>query len=491
MKLSNDEKIKIHQSLYKIACRYCIIKQKFPEDFVEGLVYMAQNKLALIEPVNDSNFLPAYWVTRPNNCIHFIFPTPPMNDNYDASQEEKNKKFIAVTRAALDEVMQQKPKKLILDLRCNGGGYIDVFYNSLYPIIPAGDGKVLSGVTLDGKEVMYLKDKGSSIDFYCNDIVNNIQNKSTINILKPEKYNIPEIEVWVNEQSASSAEIMMILFKQEGHKIIGESQGLTTGMFSKRYENYSMAIPIYVFKDKDGNLYNNGYKKHPANCSNLNVSLFCNNVIGDIPQDKLAILDKGSSVNYALANHIKCEYLNDNMHVHIKYKNKNPELVYTATDNSIYIFIPKGCNTPIRSVLDRYKGDILSNKKVIIDIRNAKLEGEECLKLFEALYKPYELPLIETTNDVDELGSFYISDCYPYITTKKQMIIGCYANINASFWINDKSASKDTYSIVLLNYFIWSFGLYNDFDPADHFKYSCYKYKVGSYQIKVKASRFK
>lgn len=484
MEYTNDERIKIFESLYSIFKSHNIIKVDLPDDFVDGLAKIREEKLAIIEPISDKDYIMPYWVKRKNNIL-FVFPTPPYDKKMSSTLEDTLVKFINDTRKCLTEIaeIRPKPKKLILDLRSNVGGYIHVFYDALYPILPKHVGIVLSGVDLLGNEIMQLSEDNKELNLIIKDPYNGtikINNKLT----EPKKLKIPKIEVWVNSRTASSAEMIMIMYKQTGHKIVGgPTMGLTSGMLTQSYNIFSVSVPYYWFKDKKGTIYNATIRPKPS----AKPQLLEANVVAEIPQNVLK-----RPVDCALINHIHCKYLGENGHFGITYMVDNPKPTIQVNDNNVYIHIPENCLTHIDTLLNPLKDDILSGKLVIIDIRNTKLKDLDSLKIFSSLYKPFTLPLVDTTNDTgNDNREFYISSLYPYVTTKKQMVAGKYSNINAKFWVNKNSIYGDTKSLVLLKYLIWSFGLVEGSTSHYFFDYSLYKHTKPPYAIEIYSCQYK
>jgi hypothetical protein len=487
MELDNAKRIKLYKDLYKIFSTNNIIKVELPDNYIDGLVLIREKKLAVIDTINKNDFVLPFWDNYNGSTI-LSFPTPPF-EKHMSMKDEKLSRFIVDTRNIIDDMMKNaKPKKLILDLRSNLGGFIHVFYDALYPILPKHDGVILSGVDLDGNVLMTLSEENMNLKLSINDPMNG--KMMSITKLTPcEKLNIPEIEIFVNSRSASSSEMIMIMFSQLGYKVTGgPTMGLTSGMLTQEYKNYSVSIPSYWFKDKNGKVYRASLRKKDTDTGVTDAKLLMNNVVSEIPKSLLSKIN--SSTPPSTINHIHCQFLNENAHFSINYPEKNPPIIHVNIQSCLYIYVPTDCVETIRSVLDKYQIDVLSSKLVIIDIRNAKIKGLDGLKIFDGLYKPFTVPLKETNNKVDEKGSFYVSDGDPYITLTRRCTSGKYANINAKIWVNKSSIYCDTYSTVLLRYLTWSFGLVEGSKKNYFFDFSLFKFTKPPFYIELYTCKY-
>jgi hypothetical protein len=484
MEYTNDERINIYKSIYKLFKNNSIIKSENKKHFVDAIQIAREKKLLLIEPNTDNDYLISFWTKHGDDTL-FFFPTPP----YDKEPiDAKLESFTNDTRKIIDDMMKSKPKKILLDLRCNNGGFIHVFYNSLYPILPKYDGVVLTGVDLDGKEVMSLEEKDESLKLTVND-PNSGKMEIDKKIPEPRKHKLPEIEVLVNSRTASSAEIIMILFAQRGFKITGEpTMGLTSGMLTQSYSNYNVHIPSYWFKDINGKVYNQTTRPKPMPKVSQMARLIESNVIAKVPEKVIKGIDQ--STPFATFNHIHCKWLGENAHFGIDYDVKIPEPYAKNMEKCIYIYLPEGNLKSIKDILDEYKDDTFSGKPVIIDIRNSKLKGDDAIQVFSAMFKPYEIPLKQTTNQIDKLGSFYISGSYPYITLFKISSISRYANINAKIWVNKNSISGDCKSTLVLKYLAWSFGIIEGSKLGNYFDYSSHKYVIKPFNVTIYTCKY-
>lgn len=484
MQYTNNERINIYKSIFKFFKKANIIDMSIPKNFVDGLAFAREKKILTIEPTKDDQFVMTYW-TEYKDGVLLNFPTPP----YDKKPiEEKVNSFIQDTQNIIDDMMKTKPKKIYLDLRCNTGGHIHVFYNSLYALLPKYDGLILSGVDLNGKEIMRLKDENDHMVLTLDDPINgNMEFKNKVS--NTHKYKLPEIEVLVNSRTASSAEIIMIMYSQKGYKITGEpTMGLTSGMLTQLYNNYNIHIPYYWFKDLNGKIYSQTTRPKPLSNVSQNVKLIEGNVVAKIPENIIKKINQ--STQFSTFNHIHCEYLNENSHFSIEHDDDNPKISVICNDNCIYICIPENTNQTLKEIFDTFTNDVLSHKPIIIDIRNAKLKGDTAIEIFNCMFKPYEIPLKQTSNSIDKLGSFYISASYPYITINKVSSIHKYANINAKIWFNKNSIYGDCKSTVLLKYLVWSFGVIQGSKYGNFFDYSLHKYLINPYNVYIYTCKY-
>ncbi len=484
MQYTNTERINIYKSIFKFFRKSNIVDIDLPKNFIDGIACVREKKLLNIEPHQDDKFLMSFW-TKYKDGVLLFFPTPP----YDKKPiEDKINNFIQDTRNIIDEMMKTKPKKIYLDLRCNNGGFIHVFYNSLYSILPKYDGLILSGVDLNGKEIMQLKEEKDELILTIDDPING---KMLIDkkIGTDKKYKLPEIEVLVNTRTASSAEMIMIMYSQKGYKVTGEpTMGLTSGMLTQFFDEYNVHIPYYWFKDLNGKIYSQETRQKPIKDVSQTAKLIEGNVIAKIPEKIIKNIDQSTS--FPMFNHIHCQYLKENSHFGIDHNMDNPNISITNRDSHVYVCVPEGTNQTLKEVFDKHSNDILSHKPIIIDIRNAKLKGDNAIELFCCMFKPYEVPLKTTTNDIDKPGSFYISASYPYISINKVSSIHKYANINAKIWINKNSIVGDCKSTVLLKYLIWSFGLVEGSTFGNFFDYSFHNYLITPFNINVYTCRY-
>lgn len=483
MEYTNDERINIYKSVYKLFKNNSIIKLDNKKHFIDGIQQAREKRILTIEPENDDKYLMSCW-TKYGDDILFFFPTPPYSKE---PIDEKLESFTNDTRKIIDDMMKTKPKKIILDLRCNNGGFIHVFYNALYPILPDHSGLLLTGVDLDGKELMSLEDNNQSLKLTVDDP---LSGKMTIDkkVPNPKKYKV-KVKVLVNSRTASSAEIIMILFAQRGHEVVGEpTMGLTSGMLTQSYSNYNVHIPSYWFKDINGKIYNQTTRPKPMTKVSQMAKLIESNVIAKVPDKIIKNIDQLTP--FSTFNHIHCTWLSENAHFGIDYDVKIPEPYIKCMEKCIYIYLPEGNLKSIKDLLDEYQDDVFKGKPVIIDIRNSKLKDDDAIQVFSAMFKPHEIPLKQTTNQVDKLGSFYISGSYPYITLFKISTISKYANINAKLWINKNSIDGGCKSTLVLKHLIWSFGIIEGSKPGNYFDYSIYKYNVKPFIIHVYTCKY-
>lgn len=483
MEYTNDERIKIYKSIFELFKKNNIIEDKIPPNYIDGIAHARVKKMIIVEAATGDDYLLTFWDKYKNNYLLF-FPTPP----YDKEKiDDKLDSFVTDTRKIIDDLMKHKPKKIILDLRCNNGGFIHVFYNALYPILPKFDGLILSGVDLNGKEIMRLEDNNNSLDLSIKDPVNGDVCIKTP-IINPIKHNV-KVEVWVNARTASSAEMIMIMFAQRGFKVKGEpTMGLTSGMLTQIYDNYNVHIPYYWFKDLNGKIYNQTVRPKPLNKVSQPAMLIEGNVVAKVPEKIIKGIKP--STPSSTFNHIHCKYLGENSHFGIDHDLKNPEPVILNNDRCLYIYIPENSKVPLLTILNKYSKEVFNNKPIIIDIRNSKLRGDDAIEMFACLYKPHEIPLKETKNDVENKGSFYISGSHPYLTIYRSHVISKYASINAKIWFNKNSIYGDCKSVLLLKHLIWSFGIIEGSTYGNFFDYSMHKYLVRPFNVYIYTCRY-
>lgn len=103
-------------------------------------------------------------------------------------EENTDEQFIE----AIDNLLNQNMKSLIIDLRSNGGGYVDTCLNMVNRILPSGS-------------IMYTEDKNGKKEYYNSD--------------DKEKLDIP-IVILVDENSASASEIFTGALKDRDAAVV-------------------------------------------------------------------------------------------------------------------------------------------------------------------------------------------------------------------------------------------------------------------------------
>lgn len=479
--MENIDRIELFKKLFNVYKNNTIIKTEVPDNFVDGIPYVLEKKLASIEPVMKDDFIMSYWIEYKDGHL-LSFPTPPF-DKKKLLDDPRLEKFIKDTRFVLSDLMKQNIKKLYLDLRSNLGGFIHLFYDSLYPILPVHDGVVITGVDIDGKQVMSLSEKNNNLNLEINDPEMGkifLTNKIT----DPIKYKIPSIEVLVNTRSASSSEIIMIIFSQAGYKITGgPTMGLTSGMLTQKYKEFTVSVPYYWFKDKYGKVYSTSERNKTTDNPKKLTKLLSKNVLAKIPKEILKRINENTTAS--TLNHIHSSFLENNSHFSINYDKENPDLIEIVTPKCLYIYVPHECRGRVKDIFDRHCDKVLSGFPIVIDLRNSKLKGIESVEIFDGIFSPYEVPLKESNNKIDKLGSFYISNQYPYFTLEKHMVVGVYANADIKFWTNKNTIHGDGYGVVLLRYLINHFGLLRDSKLSPFINHSLYKFVVDKVQIEL------
>ena len=151
-----------------------------------------------------------------------------------------------------------EPKKWIIDLRGNYGGLIQSHIEIIIPFIKI-KGRLLS---LKRKNLNELSlDVVINNDDYLKLRMESGQNDYTTDILKVYRViNNDDINILVDESTASAAEFIAIILKKLGAKIYGKkTMGLTNLFLGHIFKNVSLYFPISSFYDE--NLHEDGI--HP------------------------------------------------------------------------------------------------------------------------------------------------------------------------------------------------------------------------------------
>jgi hypothetical protein len=411
--------------------------------------------------------------------------------------------FIKETRECISEIIAKNPKKIVLDLRNNIGGFIYVFYDSLLPLLPRiEDQKIMFGVDKFGNEVMNFANSGGNMVLTTTGI--------EAHKLSPvEKYSDCEIEVWVNSRSASSSEFIMILFAQEGYTIVGgPTMGLTTGMTCFELDNFLVSIPTYIFKDKKGKIYQPhdskiSIKKGQPNTKRDPGSILEQNILVGLPKKVIDCITKVPKI--PALNNIISEHFDNNYHCSIHCE--KPNIYHAMLDDQLYIYVPHNCVDRISTILDRYSDKVLSGFPVLVDIRGSKFgsDKENFLEIFAELYKPWKVGLIQTTHsqdddydrDFDKLekknleGEYaYVANMPPYNFAVRRDETGKYSSINAKFWVNKFTIFGTISSCILLLYLKHNFGLKDEHKLHPYYNYSMHKYVKNNIETYVYTDKF-
>jgi hypothetical protein len=317
------------------------------------------------------------------------------------------------------------------------------------------------------------------------------------------------MEIWVNARSASSSEFIMIMCAQEGYNIVGEpTLGLTTGMTCFDADGSVVAIPTYMFKDKNGKIYQPHDSKIKIGSGKLEYKhtpdeILARNVLVSLSKKTLESI-KNNPLSPAI-NNVISEFFDNNYHCSIH--SEKPKIYHVMLPDQLYIYVPHKCTTKISSVLDDYQNKVLAGFPVLVDIRNAKFgaDKEEFMELFDGLFKPWQVKLLETTHsqdddfdrDFDKLekknleGQFaYTSDMAPYTFAVKRNEIGRYSGINARFWVNKFSFFGNLTSCILLLYLKHNFGFKDENKLWRHYNYSMHRYVKGNIEAYVYSDKF-
>lgn len=496
--LTNNKKLEIIDNIINLAKSRNLINLNCEASPIKYYTLMQEERLIFIKPLNKNiNYVWPFYVEH-DDFIQLVFPTPPYKDETNSDFDKLCDQFILDTRNCINEILSKNPKKIVLDLQNNIGGYIHVFYDSLWPLMPKSKERI-KGINKYGKLAMKLYEENGIMVLQFKEGANKHK-------LKPcQKFaENCEIEVWVNKKSASSSEIMMIIFEQEGCKIIGKpTMGLTTGMTNLRLNKFSVNIPTYFFADKNGNIYKPNLaidiqeKKNKIKYNTYVSEFYDNNVLIDLPNTILEVLKPNS--NPCFFNNIHIDHFNNNFHSCIKY-DKNYDIQIIELPKMLYVFVPQKCKKSISSYLPKK-----INKPILIDVRNAKLKNKKCLKIFDGFYKPWTTFITETShtqadqydkkfNKLDKsnlLNKYvYISNKFPYITDYTTNEIGQFANINAKIWINKNSFFGDINSALLQLYLIANFGTFEESELNPNYMYSLFKYELAELAIYLYTDKF-
>lgn len=496
--MDNTEKNKIIKKLCDLVKSRSLLDIPVDYQDYEYLVEMLHRRLIVLKPETPAKYIWPFYIEH-GHMIQFVFPTPPYADVMDADMRKILEKFIAETRKCIAEIIAKQPQKIVLDLRNNSGGYLYVFYDALLPLLPPRDGLLATGVDRNGNDYMRFTNKNNTMILAFNE--GQETRKLTPVMFRP----VCPIELWVNSRSASSSEMMALLCSQDGYEVIGgPMMGLTTGMTSIKIENASVSIPVYFFKDVNGKIYQPPDSKVKINKTGKEVKgAIGDNVLTTLPKQVMKWVESKPSI--PLFNNIICKYFDNNYHTGINYD--KPAISYAMQNDQLYIHIPKKCTTKISAVLDEFDAQLKSGTSVLIDIRNAELgaEDQNFLEIFDGLYRPWNIELIETTHSQDDdhdvkynrldeknlIGHYaYIANKRPYTFSEKQPEIGKYSDISAKFWVNKHSMFGTISSCLFLLYVKAHFGLFEESTLAPYYDYGMYRYQISNIKAYVYSDKF-
>lgn len=500
--MKNEEKLKIIQYVSDLVQSRSLLTIPGTDTGFEYLQNMLENRLVVLKPTEPENYIWPFYIEH-NDFIQFVFPSPPFDEDHSKIKKIV-KEFVQETRKCINEIIDKNPKKIVLDLRNNVGGFIYVFYDALLPLLPQVEGqKVMFGIDKNGCEVMNFSQMHGQMFLITNTI--NLEGHKLLPVKKKPSC---EIELWVNSRSASSSEFIMILCAQEGYNIVGgPTMGLTTGMTSFDLDGGIASLPTYVFQDKTGKIYQPLDSKIDIKNRKEQKSILDKNILVELPQDVINKYEKSPSI--PTLNNIISEYFDNNYHCSIHHD--TPKIyykLYNATSSQgLYIYVPHKCTEKISTILDIYQDQVLGGMPVLIDIRGSKFgaDKEEFMELFEDLYKPWKVQLLETTHSQDDdfdrkfdklekknlEGQYaYVSNMRPFTFAVPRKEIGKYSSINAKFWVNKFTIFGNISSCILLLYLKHNFGLKDEHRLPRHYNYSMHKYIEKNIEVYVYSDKF-
>lgn len=509
--MKNEEKLKIIQYVSDLVRSRSLLTIPGTDTGFEYLQNMLENRLVVLKPTEPENYIWPFYLEH-TDFIQFVFPSPPFDEDH-VKIKKIAKIFIQETRNCINEIIDKKPKKIVLDLRNNVGGFIYVFYDALLPLLPHIEGqKVMFGIDKNGCEVMNFSQMNGKMLLVTNNV--NLEGHKLSPVQKRPSC---EIEIWVNSRSASSSEFVMILCGQEGYNIVGgPTLGLTTGMTSFDLDGGTASLPTYMFKDKNGKIYQPVDSKIEIKDGKEQKSILARNVLVDLPADVVDKYEKSPSI--PTLNNIISEYFDNNYHCSIHHetpkiyynmfgKNEQKAVRGAASPQGLYIYVPHKCTEKISTILDIYKDQVLAGMPVLIDIRGSKFgaDKEDFMELFEDLYKPWKVQLLETTHSQDDdfdrkfdklekknlEGEYaYVSNMRPFTFAVPRKEIGRYSSINAKFWVNKFTIFGNISSCILLLYLKHNFGLKDEHKLPRHYNYSMHKYIEKNIEVYVYSNKF-
>lgn len=187
----------------------------------KSLIYVYDIKYNPIGLINYANYA---FIWLPD-----IFTT---NDN-------DNKKIVYRMLKIFNALDKENPKGWVIDLRGNTGGYIEHYVAAISPLLSKF---IISGINKKTDQTLTIESDGNTfIMEYVDELLvknelpyfSEVKNKSNINIL-------------VNEDSASAAEIIAVLLRINlGAKIYGTpTTGVISSVESVKYKNIEIEYPL-------------------------------------------------------------------------------------------------------------------------------------------------------------------------------------------------------------------------------------------------------
>ena len=196
-----------------------------------------------------------------------------------------------------DEITADKPKYLVLDLRSNGGGYVETVEYVANLVVPSTlNGKIMYSEqfnpTLQSSKASilrhqsYLDETGKTV-LYNGQLATlaDVDYTETGNTYKFDKKgtleSIQEIYIIVSGQTASASELLISCLKPYFNvKLIGErTYGKPVGFFGINIDKYSVYLSSFLIKNAQGwSDYFNGMEP------DLNVTMPNNPILGDMEE---------------------------------------------------------------------------------------------------------------------------------------------------------------------------------------------------------------
>ncbi|MFW0718120.1 S41 family peptidase [Pedobacter sp. N23S346] len=219
---------------------------------------------------------------------------------------------------AFEEVALAKPKYLVLDLRYNGGGYVEtaeyvanlivpsklngkVMYSEQFnSTLQAGDGKILrhqAYLDESGKAVLYKGRAATLADVDYSEKGNTYYFDKKGNLESVE-----EIYVIVSGQTASASELIISCLKPYFNiKLVGEkTYGKPVGFFGVNIDQYTVYLSSFLIKNAQGwSDYFNGMEP------NISVALPANPILGDSEEPCLKAIISAINGSVKLASKAK------------------------------------------------------------------------------------------------------------------------------------------------------------------------------------------
>ena len=194
-------------------------------------------------------------LTMSGSLMEIYFPS-----HYIYMTKKDNEKLIKYTQGLINKGLKEKPDKVIIDLRGNVGGDFTVFYSALYALLPSTK-TIITGTDMETDVAKIEFEKNNmTIHFRGREIFS----KKIKTVKKSFYYDSPDpppIYVRINDKSMSSSQLIAIMFIQEfgrDHVLGSAPAKYTNGSLVDPSFADNVVYPGYIFKDRLGNIYNNG-----------------------------------------------------------------------------------------------------------------------------------------------------------------------------------------------------------------------------------------